>query len=109
MLFRYSFLNKIWKPVHKICFVEKKSSFTGQGGQQMPAHMHQSSAPQPDPPLKELITSLSVTDRPDLMIFRKGSEGGAEGRQLAKMRKKLKEKKDRDDGSVVSNRSYSNH
>ena len=81
--------------------MEKKASFTGQG-QQMPPHMHQSSAPQPDPPLKELITSLSVTDRPDLMIFRKGSEGGVEGRKLAKMRKKLRDKKDGDDGSVVS-------
>ena len=81
--------------------MEKKASFTGQGGQQMPAHMHQSAAPQPDPPLKELITTLSVTDRPDLMIFRKGSEGGVEGRKLAKLRKKMKDKKEGEDGSVV--------
>ena len=67
--------------------MEKKSSLPGQEGQQMSARMHQSSSPQLDPPLKKLITSLSVTDRPDLMIFRKGSEGGAEGRQLAKIGK----------------------
>ena len=80
--------------------MEKKASFTGQGGQQMPPHMHQSSAPAPDPPLKELITTLSVTDRPDLMIFRKFSEGGKKG-DLAKLRKKLKEKKEAEDGSII--------
>ena len=86
--------------MHKICFVEKKASFTGQGGQQMPPHMHQSSTPAPDPPLKELITTLSVTDRPDLMIFRKYSEGGKKG-DLAKLRKKLKEKKEVEESSIA--------
>ena len=36
--------------------------------------MHMQTGPQRDPNLKELITALSVTDRPDLMVYRKYSE-----------------------------------
>jgi hypothetical protein len=77
--------------------VEKKASFTGTSG--MP-HMHQSSVPTPDPYLKELITSLSVTDRPDLMVFRKFSEAG---KNMPKMRKKQKgsSKQDAEEGSTI--------
>ena len=71
--------------MHKICFVEKKGSIEATG---MP-HMHQT-APTQDPSLKELITSLSVTDRPDLMIYRKFSEAGRKG-HLHKSRKKRRE------------------
>ena len=91
--------------MHKICFVEKKSSFTGVNAG-MP-HMHQSTGPTPDPALKELITSLSVTDRPDLMIYRKFSEASKKG-DLLKARKKLKSKKDGEDDSIVVNISTNN-
>ena len=69
------------------------------------SHMHQSTGPTPDPFLKELITSLSVTDRPDLMIFRKFSEAG---KNMPKLRKKQKgsAKPDGEDGStIVSSRN----
>ena len=59
---KYKFLNKIWKPVHKICFLDPKPLITIQQ-----PHMSSSSARE-DPLLKVLITSLSVTARPDLMV-----------------------------------------
>ena len=74
--------------------MEKKSSFTGAPSM----HMHQSTGPTADPFVKELITSLSVTDRPDLMIYRKFSESST---KLAKARKKLKEQKE--EGSLAVN------
>ena len=55
--------------MHKICFIQKKDTTTGPSMHQM------QTGPSQDPFLKELITSLSVTDRPDLMIHRKYSEG----------------------------------
>ena len=58
---KYSFLNKTWRPVHKIQFLDP--------------------SPQPSQPglakefeipfLKILITALSVTDRPDLIDYRR--------------------------------------
>ena len=72
--------------MHKICFVEKRGSIPAAT---MPGHMHQT-APVVDPSLKELITSLSVTDRPDLMIYRKFSEAGRKG-HVHKSRKKRRE------------------
>ena len=77
--------------------MEKKASFTGPSAM---SHMHHSSGPTPDPSLNELITSLSVTDRPDLMIFRKFSEAG---KNMPKLRKKQKgsSKQDAEDGSTI--------
>ena len=68
--------------MHKICFVEKRGSISGA----TTSFMHQT-GPTQDPFLKELITSLSVTDRPDLMIFRKFSATGGKV-SLHKSRKK---------------------
>ena len=85
--YRYSFLNKIWRPVHKICFVQKRAHMPGV--QAMP-HMHGPVVQEKDPALHELITCLSVTDRPDMMIFRKFSEASSKRSAMA-MRKKVKD------------------
>ncbi len=74
ILFFFSFLNKVWVPVHKIQFLDPTPQPTqsiGAGGHRLSDEV---------PFLKVLITSLSVTDRPDLMIFkRKGSTSGTTG------------------------------
>ena len=59
------------------------------GVQAMP-HMHGPVVHEKDPALHELITCLSVTDRPDLMTFRKFSEASSKRRAMA-MRKKVKD------------------
>lgn len=51
---KYSQLNKVWKPVHKICFLAP-------------------GAKQDDDLFQVLITSLCVIDRPDLILARKDS------------------------------------
>jgi len=63
---KYSFLNKIWRPVHRIQFLDPTPPPALPGGGHRPSEETIF--------LKVLITALSVTDRPDLMKFeRKGS------------------------------------
>ena len=83
--------------------MEKKAAFTGPSAM---SHMHQSSGPTPDPSLNELITSLSVTDRPDLMIFRKFSEAG---KNMPKLRKKQKGSSKQDAEDVNPGLTHSNN
>ena len=61
---RYKFLNKIWKPVHKICFLETTEALIAKG----PAYAQTQAQKDEDPMLKMLITSINVTDRPDLIL-----------------------------------------
>ena len=67
--FRYKYLNKIWKPVHKICFLETTEAIIGKG----PAYAQAQAQKEDEPTMKILITSLSVTDRPDLIMTKKKS------------------------------------
>jgi hypothetical protein len=61
---KYNFLNQIWRPVHRIQFLDPNP----------PAPVSGQRVIEEEPLLKVLITSLNVTDRPDLMVFeRKGS------------------------------------
>ena len=76
---KYHFLNKLWVPVHKIQFLDPTPQVlapgAGPGGSMASAHARSQSDETPF--LKVLITSLSVTDRPDLMTYeRKGSTAG---------------------------------
>ena len=74
---KYHFLNKIWAPVHKIQFLDPTPIPTSLSSMSQ-GHQRQE---EKEPFMKILITSLSVTDRPDLMCFeRKGSTAGTESK-----------------------------
>ena len=84
---RYKYLNKVWKPVHKIMFLDPKPTLNpmglagGMGGHQHGAGHHGGAGGAGggggghqggmaiNPTLKVLITTLSVTSRPDLMLI----------------------------------------
>ena len=57
-------MNKVWKPVHKICFLETSEAIIAKG----PNYAQTQAQKEEEPTLKILITSLSVTDRPDLIM-----------------------------------------
>ena len=74
---KYSFLNKTWRPVHKIQFLDPTPQHNPNPGMQRQELEV--------PFLKILITALSVTDRPDLIDYRRktstkgGSKSGGGG------------------------------
>ena len=83
---KYQYLNKVWKPVHRICFVDPKPQLSG--GIQHMGHAGGAGGGggiAVDPTLKVLITALSVTSRPDLMALyaRQRSAGPKSKRALA--------------------------
>ena len=68
---KYSFLNKVWRPVHKIQFLDPTpppSANPGMARTELEV-----------PFLKILITALSVTDRPDLIEYRRKISGPSKG------------------------------
>ena len=73
---KYCFLNKVWRPVHQIQFIDPTPPPSLPGGHRGGDEMQF---------LKVLITSLSVTARQDLMVLeRKGSTVGAGSGSVSK-------------------------
>lgn len=88
---KYEPLNRIWRPVHRICFVDPKYKFEEQL-------------------LTTTITSVSVIDRPDLIVFsRKDSTVVPPEDPPSPKQKPELERKPSDTGSIYSRSSSRSH
>ncbi|TRY75281.1 hypothetical protein TCAL_00687, partial [Tigriopus californicus] len=87
---KYEPLNRVWRPVHRICFIDPKLKFEEQL-------------------LTTTITSVSVIDRPDLIIFSRKDSTIVPSDPPSPKSKPQIERKPSDTGSIYSRSSSRSH